>query len=436
MPSPLLQTPNPESVAPCLSWDKVCDLLGGSDWSTIPEPVRSLPPFRTKFSSGRQFLFQDEPGRLPLEQLWLKLSGFASLCRRVAEFYRLYQRPYLSLDPAHITVRVSDHSFTWLPARWLFAVELDDAKGAQSLVHETMPKAMARDIFVPSGDLDANYAAPVMRQWPLGRELPVTVLLRSIERIPDDTDEQLSRGLIRAHVFSEAVSLADCSEQDAFYLGLRLPGSGTALVPLWARRVEAAERGLIVSGVTDPIPNATWAQLERAEQQVFSGAQAKVYRAFHRASDLYSLGMLLFRALLVQQSQSLDQVQQQIAGVLGRLEPLVQGLNPDDHWTRFTRVTGRLKERGEVFQPPSGSIPESVWYDALICGLRLASGIRGFSFCGSEGSTDHTRLPEALQGAMCAAECVAEQARVELFDVAARHRDLMRVCDLALAERM
>lgn len=436
MPSPLLQTPNPESVAPCLSWDKVCDLLGGSDWSTIPEPVRSLPPFRTKFSSGRQFLFQDEPGRLPLEQLWLKLSGFASLCRRVAEFYRLYQRPYLSLDPAHITVRVSDHSFTWLPARWLFAVELDDAKGAQSLVHETMPKAMARDIFVPSGDLDANYAAPVMRQWPLGRELPVTVLLRSIERIPDDTDEQLSRGLIRAHVFSEAVSLADCSEQDAFYLGLRLPGSGTALVPLWARRVEAAERGLIVSGVTDPIPNATWAQLERAEQQVFSGAQAKVYRAFHRASDLYSLGMLLFRALLVQQSQSLDQVQQQIAGVLERLEPLVQGLNPDDHWTRFTRVTGRLKERGEVFQPPSGSIPESVWYDALICGLRLVSGIRGFSFCGSEGSTDHTRLPEALQGAMCAAECVAEQARVELFDVAARHRDLMRVCDLALAERM
>lgn len=436
MPSPLLQTPNPESVAPCLSWDKVCDLLGGSDWSTIPEPVRSLPPFRTKFSSGRQFLFQDEPGQLPLEQLWLKLSGFASLCRRVAEFYRLYQRPYLSLDPAHITVRVSDHSFTWLPARWLFAVELDDAKGAQSLVHETMPKAMARDIFVPSGDLDADYAAPVMRQWPLGRELPVTVLLRSIERIPDDTDEQLSRGLIRAHVFSEAVSLADCSEQDAFHLGLRVPGSGTALVPLWARRVEAAERGLIVSGVTDPIPNATWAQLERAEQQVFSGAQAKVYRAFHHASDLYSLGMLLFRALLVQQSQSLDQVQQQIAGVLERLEPLVQGLNPDDHWTRFTRVTGRLKERGEVFQPPAGSIPESVWYDALICGLRLVSGIPGFSFCGSEGSTDHTRLPEALQGAMCAAECVAEQARVELFDVAARHRDLMRVCDLALAERM
>jgi hypothetical protein len=371
-----------------------------------------------------------------LERFWLKLSGFASLCRRLAEFYQRYQRPYLSLDPAHISMCVSDHSFTWLPARWLFAVELDDAKGAQSLVHETMPKAMARDIFVPSGELDANYAAPVMREWPSGRELSVTVLLRSMERIPDDTDEQLSRGLVRAHVFSEAVSFADCSEQDALHLGLRLPGSGTALVPLWARRVEAAERGLIVSGVTDPIPNATWAQLERAKQQVFSDAQAKVYRAFHYASDLYSLGMLLFRALLVHQSQSLEQVQQQITGVLERLEPLVQGLNPDDHWTLFTRISGRLKERGEVFQSPSISIPESVWYDALICGLRLVSGIRGFSFCGSVGSMDHKLLPEALQGAMCAAEYVAEQARVELFDAAARHRDLMRVCDRALAERM
>jgi len=436
MPSPLSQAPDSELAAPCLHWDKVCDLLGGADWSTIPEPVHSLPLFRATFSSGRQFLFQDEPGRLPLEQLWLKLSGFASLCRRVAEFYRLYQRPYLSLDPAHISGRVSDHSFTWLPARWLFAVELDVAKGAQSLVHETMPKEMARDIFVPSGDLDADYAAPVMRQWPMGRELPVTVLLRSIERIPDDTDEQLSRGLLRAHVFSETVSFVDCSEQDTFHLAIRLPGSGTAPVPLWARRVEKAERGLVVSGMTDPIPNATWTQLERAKQQVFSDTGASIYRAFHHASDLYSLGMLLFRGLLVHQTQSLEQVQQHIAGVLERLEPLVQGLNPDDHWTLFTRVSGRLKERSEVFLPPSISIPESLWYEALICGLRLVPGIRGFSFCGSEGSTDHTPLPEALQGAMCAAECVAEQARVELFDAAARHRDLMRVCDRALAERM
>jgi hypothetical protein len=161
-----------------------------------------------------------------------------------------------------------------------------------------------------------------------------------------------------------------------------------------------------------------------------------VYRAFHHASDLYSLGMLLFRALLVHQSQSLEQVQQHLAEVLERLEPLVQGLNADDHWTLFTRVSGRLKERGEVFQPPSISIPESLWYDALICGVRLVSGIRGFSFCGIVESKDREPLPEALQGAMRAAEHVAEQARVELFDAAARHRDLMRVCDRALAERM
>lgn len=436
MSNPHPPAPNPEPAVHCLDWDKACELLGGADWSTVSEPIQSLPPFRTRFSSGRQFLFQDDPGRLPLESFWLKLSGFACLCRRVAEFYQQHQRPYLSLVPRHIRVEISDHTFTWLPARWLFAVELDDAKGARPLVYETMPKEMAQHVFVPSGDLDPAYSAPMMRQWPMGYELPVTVLLRSVERIPDDADEQVSRGFIRAHVFSESVSFADFSEHDAFHVTLGLSGSGTTLVPLWARKVEETERGLVVSGVTEAIPRATWVQVERAKQQVFSDARAVVYRAFHHACDLYSLGMLLFRGLLVTPSQSLEQVQQQIGGVLDRLQPLVQGLNPDDHWTLFKRVSGRLREQGGVFNPPSACIPEFVWYDGLICGLRLVSCIPGFSFCDNAGATYEKSVPEALAGAVRAAEHVAEQARIDLFEAAARHHDLIRMCDRVLAERM
>ena len=436
MPNSGPQIPKSGSAAPCLRWDTACDLLGGVDWSTVPEPIQSFLPLRTRFSSGRQFLFQDDSDRLPLEFLWLKLSGFACLCRSVAEFYQQHQRPHLSLSPQHISAHTSDPTFTWLPARWLFAVKLDEAAGARSLVHETMPKEMAREIFVPSGEIDAVYAAPALKQWPMGRELPVTVLLRSVERIPDDVDEQASRGLIRAHVFSDAVPFADFSEHDAFHIALRLPGSGTTLIPLWARKVEEAERGVVVSGVTDAIPPAAWAQLERAKQQVFSDARTEIYRAFHHASDLHSLGMLLFRCLLVNPSRSLEAVQQELSGVLERLGPLVQGLNPDDHWTLFKRVSGRLKEQREAFTPPAACISEFVWYDALICGLRLVSRIPGFSFCDNTGPTDEKSVPEALAGAMRAAEHLAEQARIDLFDAAARHRDLLRTCDLVLAERM
>lgn len=418
-----------------LHWDKVCDLLGGSDWSTIPEPFQSLPPLRSRFSSGRQFLFQDDPARLPLESLWLKLSAFVCLCHRVVEFYERQQRPYLSLDPRHVTVRASDHTVAWLPARWLFAVELDAAKGATSLVHERMSKEMARNIFLPSADLDAAYAAPVMRQWPMSREVSGRVLLRSVERIPDDTNEQVARGLLRAHVFSDGVSFSDFSDHDAIHVTFRLPGSGATMVCFWARRVEEAERGVVVSGVMDPISQAAWAQLERARQQVFSDARIVVYRAFHHACDLYSLGMLLFRSLLVNSSQSLEQVQQRLGLVLERLEPLVQGLNPDDHWTVFKRVSGRLQEQGGVFGPPSACLSEYIWYDALILGVRLVCWIPGFSFCTSAGAVDE-RVPEALQSAVRAAEHVAEQARIELFDAAVRHRDLLGVCDRALTERM
>jgi hypothetical protein len=315
-------------------------------------------------------------------------------------------------------------------------VKLDEAAGARSLVHETMPKEMAREIFVPSGEVDAAYAAPSMKQWPMGRELAVTVLLRSVERIPDDADEQVSRGLIRAHLFSEAVSFADFSEHDAFHVTLGLPGGVTTLVPLWARKVEEAERGLVVSGVTDAIPHATWTQLERSKQQVFSNARTVVYRAFDHACDLYSLGMLLFRCLLVNPARSLEQVQQELGGVLERLGPLVQGLNPNDHWTLFKRVSGRLNEQSQAFAPPSACIPEYVWYDALICGLRLVSWIPGFSFCASEGAAGEQPVPPALQDAVRAADHVAEQARIDLFETAARHHELIRICDRVLAERM
>jgi hypothetical protein len=76
-----------------------------------------------------------------------------------------------------------------------------------------------------------------------------------------------------------------------------------------------------------------------------------------------------------------------------------------------------------------------VWYDALILGLKLMSWIPDFSFCGSVGATDSKPVPEALLGAMRAAEHMAEQARVELFDAVTRHHDLIRLCDRIVAER-
>ncbi len=425
-----------ERDIPSLSWDQVCDLLVGADWPAVPATIQSIPQFRTRFSLGRQFLFQDDPSRLSLESLWLKLSAFARLCRRVAEFYEQHQRPYLSLEPKHIHACVRDQTFTWLPARWVFALELDATKGPTPLVHETMPSEMARHVLVSSSDIDSTYIAPIMKQWPVGRELRVTVLLRSVERVSDDTDQD-SRGLVRAHVFSETASFTDFSERDVFHLVLRLPGNGSKTVSLWARKVEEAERGLVVSGLTEPIPNVTWAQLQGAKQQVFSDAVAHIYRAFHHGCDLYGLGLLLFRSLLVTQRLSLEQVKQQVGEVLERLEPLVQGLHPDDNWTLFMRVSGRLQEHQGIFRPPAEtSLPEYLWYDALILGLRLVSWIPGFSFCESPGARDEKPVPDALRRTVGMAELMAEQARLDLFDASARHHDLNRLCDLVLTERM
>jgi hypothetical protein len=335
-----------------------------------------------------------------------------------------------------VSLRVADPSFTWLPARWLLSVELEVSQGARPLAHDQMPTEMAQDVFVPSSEAQTAYTAPIIRQWPMGRELPVTALLRSMERIPDETDEQLSRGLIRAHLFSDAVSFEDFSERDVLQVVLVLPGSDARSVPLWARRVEEAERGLVVSGVTAPIPSAVWARLERAKQQVFSDVRARVYRSLTESCDLYSLGMLLFRALIVPQSRSLEEVQRTIFAVLDGLGPLVQGLNLDDHWTVHTRVRGKLDEHGMLFAPPSTALSEFVWYDAVIYGLRLVSRISDFGLCDSPGASKDPWVPPTLQMASRLAEQLSEQARVELFESTTRYHDLLRICELALAERM
>jgi hypothetical protein len=231
MSSASSQAPDSKSPGFRLTWDRACDILGASPLSAIYQPPLEG---ESRFLSGRQFLFQDDPAQLPLESLWLKLSAFACLCRSLVEFYQQHRRPYLSLDPAHVTVRASNHSFTWLPARWLLSVALDEPKAATPLVHEEMPKEMAQHIFTPSDQLDPAYTAPVTRQWPLARELPVTLLIRSMERIPGDREDQLSQGLIRAHLFSDSVSFADFSERDVLHVVIGVPGTDTVRAALWA----------------------------------------------------------------------------------------------------------------------------------------------------------------------------------------------------------
>jgi hypothetical protein len=433
MPSFLPQDLNSKCNISSIEWDKACDLLAGSSDPTLSEIFVSSS-LKTRFSSGRQFLFQDDPARLPLESFWLKLSAFASLCQRVSEFYQKHGHAYLSLDPTHARMIVTDHSFPWLPTRWRFSVELDDGLGARPIPHETMPKEMAQNLFVPFQEVISTYTSPVMRDWPIGREIPVTVLLRSIERIPDEP-EDVTRGFIRAHLFSDVVNCAGFIDEDVMHITLFLPGGGMAAVSLWARKVESAERGLVVSGVTSPVPSAMWGRLERAKQQVFSDARAQVYRSLTHSCDLYSLGMLLFRALVVCESRPIQNVQHNIENILARLEPLVQGLSLEDHWTIHKRVVGRLKDAGVVFAPPSGTISEYVWYDALIFGLRLVSCIPGFGIA-AEPSAPQSDALSAMRSAVGRAKELAEQARVDLFEATARYHDLLRVCDLALAERL
>ncbi len=440
-----------EVYAPYLQWDEFCDVLGGARWEQAhevwvgaglsPERRTSLYSLAPLFLRSRQFLLSEGGPCHPLEIFWLKWNLFTSLCRKVLAVHRDYQRPHLGLCPAQVRVRVASPVDDWLPVRWLFAVELADTAVASSFLHDEMPSEMAQSLFIPPHQWSSLvYAPPITREWPLGREEPATVLIRSLDRIHEELDGEV-RGLLRVHLISSKISGSEFSERDVFRLTFSLPDGDRFPVCLWARKVESAERGIIVSGVANALPLSVWDRLVKSSERVFPEAKTSVYRTFHVPCDLYSLGMLLVRALLVNEQQTIGQVEEALRRVVNGLDPVVQGIDQHDDKALSERISSRLKDEGTVFSKSAimyqrddqhmapSLLSDNLWYDALILVLKLVSWIPGFSICRSYGIYDSHRVDAHAEQVLLLAEHLGDQIKTELFGSRQRNREILRACD-------
>jgi hypothetical protein len=117
--------------------------------------------------------------------------------------------------------------------------------GAEDLQVDGMPVEMAHGLYVASETSDPLYKAPQIHEWPLGCELPINAVVQSCDQISDEQDT-LVRGMVRVHLIGEGLKKDDLSDRDVYRIVL--PLTGTEHAALWARRVDIAERGVIVSG--------------------------------------------------------------------------------------------------------------------------------------------------------------------------------------------
>jgi hypothetical protein len=327
-----------------------------------------------------------------------------------------------------------------LPASPAFGLHVLENGAASPLISAGMPDEMARWLVTPGSPMECVYTSPAIHDWPAGREVTVTVLIQSLDRLHDDAEDDAVRGILRLQTISKDFSHARFSERDVFRLMLGVTPAESDRITLWCRKIEALDSGIVVSGVTDPMPPVLWTRLEGAARQVFSDAKAAVYRAFDPSCDLYSLGVLLAYALLVNRRQGLDQVTRLLSQVIEGLDPIVTGLDPADKASLFNRISARLNEVGPVFgksgivfdgkSPTEGAIPDDIWYDALILVLQLMSGVPQFSICSGQRCQHLKSLHADLESLVRLAEHIGERIRIELFEREQRSRDMLQACHI------
>jgi hypothetical protein len=240
------------------------------------------------------------------------------------------------------------------------------------------------------------------------------------------------RGLVRVHVIADGIVADTFSAQDVFRLLLPVKTGKKTEVQVWARKVEVPERGIVVSGVTDKVAPEIWKAIEGESQHAISNARAVVYRSYAVSSDLYSLGMLLLRALLGSDQRRWESVMASLPTLLDGLAPAVQGVDPSDCSLLHDRTRERLCEWQDLFVQPD--IAEDLWWDALTVALRALATIPGFSYAGPRSSEVLVSGTSGLDALSEDVAHLARRTRMDLFEAHERDQMIRIACDRLLSD--
>ena len=429
-----------------LQYDEFSDLLGGAVWNELLDQWRrsglslgreqTLQPFAPRFSSPNQFLFLEDRQRYPLEVLWLKWNLFTGLCRRVQQIHREHQRPLLNLQPSLVRVRIAEATEDFLPVRWAFSLDTSHLQLAERLTPPNMPAAFAAQLFSPPPDAHPLYApAPVRRQG-VERKEGATVLIRSMERMRASQPGEV-RGIVQAQLVSDQLRSSDYSPADAFLLTLHLPEMETEPIRIWAGKRASAERGVLLEGTLEPVIPAVWEQFEKARQKVFAHSEVTIYKSLHLPCDLYSLGMILFRLLLVNDRHDFEAVHPVVARTAESLGSILPSMSERDQKLLLRRVRFLFQKEGEALsrrailyrqtdrESDGDCITDDLWTEALLIGFRLVRSP-------AEGDPDQSQ--KTIDRVVADAERLGGRIKMELFGSRQRNREILEACDLIRKE--
>ncbi len=409
-PSPFLVS----GLSP-VRWDEWADFVGGRTEEDLvsaaaPESLEtesarhrlewlrsSLPP------TGRFLYGHDGSGVDAIEVLYLKMTAFRQLAAGLLSFYRATGQPHLDLHPGHVLLD-SYGTGASLPALWTFQVRL------HGLAAASRTSSFGVEVVVPPPEPMFPYAAPEILEFRLASRRPGDVYLSEVE--PADAGLGVK---VEGRLSDPNGLFPRPEEPDWIHVTFPDEALGLGIDALVVRRkpdVPASYEELTFVSEPIELDDAAVKRLRRSFGVRLPGARYKVYPRFGAPSDLYSLGVLLLRALAGGERTELPELLQ---GVQRAAAVAVRSKDGDP----LARVkaalaaeasTATLLDRSRIFWKEEdrvplrpNAIPPPLFERALLLALRLLTRIPGFSIATGPGdfvAEDPTgRVEQALREA-------------------------------------
>ncbi len=373
-----------------LRWDEAMPLVGGAPLEAIARGVAVEPGRRREIerlapllaAQPAHLFSHDVAGKLGLEVLRLKLGLFAQLCRAVATLHRHAGAPHLGLTPTRVLAAV-DPEPAGLPWLWRLGVRLAGVGNARARALPAGGDALPVTPYERPLLVDPIFAPPLLRETPLA-DLPGVATPLAL------TAAGAAGVVLELTLAADAVDLAGVSRNDVLDVSIV-----QARPPLAQRLVAVpagpAARGLRLRTLPFPADTSLRDTLAQLVGTPLPRTRFTVHPCLHVPVDVHALGMLLLVGLLGHPARSPAAVGAAVDEVRQRLLLRGRSLGDDPGDALLAEAVDALATdafaKGHLFADPEAHaaaasvLPDALWHDALLVGLRGVTWLRGFGIC-------------------------------------------------------
>ena len=438
-------------------YDEFCDLLGGIGEKAFrneylgegvgPAQRLRLGNVKSFFEGGPRLMFDAEvSGMDALEVFRLKWTLWTQACQAVSDFHRCCGVAHLRIEPSHVMVQTCEPSES-VPSLWQFQARLISL-GATAL--EPRPdEGLAEEIPVPPSHGTPLYQSDIIGNSSFGMVQNGAFTMTSL-----DEGERAGEFILACQISHEGIGLSRLSPRDRVKVILRHV-LGVGNLSFFAARDPNSEYShgtLFLKSGPLKLADSQQKGLKQIQNKRIHKAGFALYPLFGVPCDIYSLGMLLFRTLVVNDGQAMGDV----ALALEALKKGLPARRPED-WEAdaeseflekliehrpdgdFARVFGRAQvfhNRDDRDPERPNAIPPSIWNEAMVLGLQMITNIDGFSICADHADFGASYPAARTELLVRRAREILREIDVLLFSKTERNAEIRAALDLILTEKL